>query len=334
MLLSSALAFIVGFAIQRGSLCCVVAARQIVEHGRQHRIKAFLLVACWSAVVVLPLAWWLPEHVKLSPGYPVSLRTVIAAFIYSVGAYLNAACAFGTLSGLTRGEVGFLATIAGMIAGAILAVTIQPAAVDASMLTGSLLAEPAWPAFVLWCLALILVVRAMLCHYRVSRNRISPWRELLNAAHWRPAPAMAILGVAGGLLYASAGEWTYLSVLSDRSAALVHAGDARVGAGALIVCAALMTGGVLAAWLSGRFAWRRAARGMLLRRFAGGAFMSGAAAILPGGNDTLLLYGLPSAAPYAIVGYTVMILSLCALMQVMRWLRPIIIRPVTVGKDG
>ena len=331
MLLSSVLAFIVGFAIQRGSLCCVVAARQIVEHRRWHRPKAFLLVACWSAVVVLPLSWLWPEQVQLSAGYPVGAQTIAAASVYGVGAYLNNACVFGTLSGLTRGEVGYLATIAGMIAGAVLSLAIQPNEVNGMVMTASPLTEPALPGFLLWMLAFVLVVRAVYRHYRASRNFAGPWRELVTAAHWRPAPAMAVLGVAGGLLYATAGEWTYLAVLSDRSAGLVGAGSANVGPGAMIVCAALVSGGILSARLAGRFAWQRAARGMLPRRFVGGAFMSGAAAILPGGNDALLLYGLPSGVLYAFVGYTVMILSLCALLQAMRWVQSRLIRPAAAG---
>ena len=66
---------------------------------------------------------------------------------------------------------------------------------------------------------------------------------------------MAILGVAGGLLYASAGEWTYLAVLSDRTAALVATGAERVEVRMLIAAASLLAGGMLAAQLSGRFAW-------------------------------------------------------------------------------
>ena len=147
---------------------------------------------------------------------------------------------------------------------------------------------------------------------------MGPWRELISARRWRPAPAMAILGVAGGLLYASAGEWTYLAVLSDRTAALVATGGERVEMRMLIAAASLLAGGMLAAQLSGRFAWQRPDVADLLRTLVGGVLMSGSAALLPGGNDVLLLYGVPSLVPYAIVGYLVIIITISAIFWLVR----------------
>lgn len=321
LLVGLVLAFVVGFAIQRGSVCVVAAARQLVNHGRAHRIKAFLLVACWSAVAILPLAWLFPNHVSLSPGYPVGLRTVLAASVYAVGAWLNSACAFGTLSALTRGQLRFLVTVAGMTAGAILSVPLQPARPELSILHESVLAEATWMSIAAWTAALVLVVRATHRWLRGRRNRNLVGNELLHPAHWRPSVAMAMLGIFGGVLYAGHEKWTYLSLLSDRTSALVRADEAVIGLGALLASAALLTGGVVAAIFGGRFEWQRVHRGALVRQFVGGGMMSGAAAILPGGNDALLLYGLPSAVPHAIVAYTVMILSLYGVMQSLRWLR-------------
>jgi hypothetical protein len=317
--ISMLLALVVGFAIQRGSVCCVAAAQQLVVHHRAQRTKAFLLAACWSAVVIVPLSWWIPGVVHLSPGYPVAPRVVAGAVIYGVGAYLNKACVFGTLSGLTRGQLRYVASMVGLVAGA-LAVALVDSPETA---VGATLASPvsgvSLIAAAFWSAALLLVIRASYRHFRASRHRLPAWRELLAVNHWRPAVAMAVLGIAGGLLYATAGEWTYLAVLSDRSAALVRAGDATLGWAPFLVSAALVAGGVLAAVLSGRFAWQRGEPGMVLRRIAGGVLMSGSAAVLPGGNDALLLYGLPSAVPYAFVGYAVMILSLCAIIHALRW---------------
>lgn len=42
----------------------------------------------------------------------------------------------------------------------------------------------------------------------------------------------------------------------------------------------------------------------------GGMLMSGAAAVIPGGNDIMLIYGLPSLAPHAVAAYAVMMATL------------------------
>ena len=106
-------------------------------------------------------------------------------------------------------------------------------------------------------------------------------------------------------------------VLSDRTAALVSAEGERVEVRMLIAAASLLAGGALAAQLSGRFSWQRPDVVDLMRKVVGGALMSGSAALLPGGNDVLLLYGVPSLVPYAIVGYLVIIITISAIF----WLR-------------
>jgi hypothetical protein len=318
---SIALAFVVGFAIQRGRVCCVAAAEQMVVNRRPQRMKAYLLVACWSAVVILPLAWLFPGIAVLSVDYPIRPQVVVAPVFYGLGAWLNGACVFGTLAGLTRGELDYLATSGGIVVGAVAV---------ASARIGHTLSDPAPVALqgapdiirlVLWGVALLLVAHAVQRHFRVRRRRRDLWRTLLKAGHWRPATAMAVLGIAGGLLYATAGKWTYLAVLSDRSAALVRMSEAGLQIAPLVLLLALGCGGVAAARLSGRFGWKAPSRKALVTRFSGGVLMCGGAAVLPGGNDTLLLYGLPSAVSYAFVGYAVMIVSLCVLIQTERWLR-------------
>jgi hypothetical protein len=208
-----------------------------------------------------------------------------------------------------------------MVAGAIAATYFALPDIAPLAASGDPLSAPNIIAAAFCSVALVLVLRAGYLHYQASTRWHSPWKELLKANRWRPSLAMAVLGITGGLLYATAGKWTYLAVLSDRSAGLVRTGGAQLGSMAVIISIALFTGGLVAAYLSGRLALRTAERGILPRRFAGGAFMSGAAAILPGGNDALLLYGMPSLVPYAFVGYAAMIASLCVIVWLERQFR-------------
>src|SRR3954452_24266997 len=62
----------------------------------------------------------------------------------------------------------------------------------------------------------------------------------------------------------------------------------------------------------------------MAREAISGGMMAIGAVLIPGGNDALLVYGLPSGSPHAIVSY-IIILTLLALLlwsvgRVRRWL--------------
>ena len=73
----SLLAFGVGFATQRGSVCGVLAARQIVETGRVTRLLAFVTASLWALVIVVPLSWVTRGSLVLSPSYDAAAVAVI-----------------------------------------------------------------------------------------------------------------------------------------------------------------------------------------------------------------------------------------------------------------
>src|SRR6476661_7976085 len=96
ILMISLLAFGVGFATQRGSVCGLLAARQIVETGRATRLLAFVTASLWALVIVVPLRVTRGSFV-LSPSYDAAAVAVIGGALYGLGTSLNGACMFGTL---------------------------------------------------------------------------------------------------------------------------------------------------------------------------------------------------------------------------------------------
>lgn len=137
--------------------------------------------------------------------------------------------------------------------------------------------------------------------------------RLRRLAGARPGPrgAMLTLGVSGGLLFALAGNWTWMAVVSARAARLVDPASRPAGATVLLCAALVLAGGVTAALRSGAFRPQRPGRAACLRHFAGGAVMGASAALVPGGNATLLVHGLPSLAPHALAAYAAMTAALC-----------------------
>lgn len=304
-----AIVFSVGFAIRRASICAVAAARQSAKGRRHSRMKAFLTASCWSGVILLPAAWIAPGIAVPSPGYPITLAVIAGGALFGLGAYVNGACAFGTLSHLSGGEMNYIGTLFGVFIGAALAASIpyHPAPPAVSTLSLSI-----GTGLLLFLAFAGVAATAVHKHYHGRKRTKRTYRRLGGAT------ALLIIGVGGALLYATAGEWTYMAVLSDRAASLINGDPSEAGLTVLVGSAALVTGGVYAAQRSGRFRWNKPQAKKVAQRMIGGAMMSFAAAIIPGGNDVMLLYGVPSAAPHAIAAYITMMAVLYGIFRIQR----------------
>ena len=301
------LALCLGYAIRRGSVCAVAAAERLVRQRRTARQRSFAVTAAGSGIVIVPAHWVWPDAVSLSPGYPVSATVLAAGALFGLGARLNGACALGTLSNLTGGNLSYAASVLGMVAGAVLIVMSGHGGGAVSDLRPSPLEVPTMEALAVVLMFLAIVVIAL-------SRRMPRWLRTLrdpSAMRIGPYRAMLLLGVCGGLLYAIAGQWTYLSVLSHRAARLVGAVPSEDGLVAILAAATVAAGGTIAAWRSGHFQLRWDGRHATLRCLGGGLVMGASAAAIPGGNGTMLIFGLPSLAPHALAGYAAMMVVLC-----------------------
>ena len=141
--------------------------------------------------------------------------------------------------------------------------------------------------------------------------------SLLEAAMW----------VAGGLVLAQAlqafvvmllavGAWTYTDALAELATGMSRSGVAR-----LLLFGALIVG----ALLGGRSVRRTRAVPIgtlpLLRCFAGGLLMAWGSLLLPGGNDGLVLVGMPLLMPYAWLAFATMCVTIAIAHVTMQSLR-------------
>ena len=158
----------------------------------------------------------------------------------------------------------------------------------------------------------------LVAFWRGQRRAGRTFLASLGAARWRTALAMPIIGVIGGVLLAGGLAWNY-------PVALRAFGGWALGKGIdlpLIAWAgpiAFVIGGVTGARLGGRASLRYPELWQSLRCLAGGAIMGVAGFLVPGGNDVLLLAGLPSLSVHAVAAYITVLATLvviaCAILR-------------------
>jgi hypothetical protein len=125
------------------------------------------------------------------------------------------------------------------------------------------------------------------------------------------------MGLAGGLillLFGSAGYTTTFQQVIE-----AHAGTRPMPPyGRWIVLGAVLFG-MLASTLqrgSFRIDWRP--RLLWFRNIFGGVLMGLGCALLPGGNDALILYGIPGLSPHALPAYAALLLGIFVALITMR----------------
>jgi toxin CptA len=128
---------------------------------------------------------------------------------------------------------------------------------------------------------------------------------------WSPHAATTVIGISFLFMLLLVGAWAYTDVLAE----LAHGMAASLAArGALFV--ALLLGAAVGGWTAGRFRSTRLTAGQLVQCLDGGILMGWGSLLIPGGNDGLILVGMPLLWPYAWVAFAAMCVTIAAALVV------------------
>src|SRR5258708_39060968 len=116
---------------------------------------------------------------------------------------------------------------------------------------------------------------------------------------WSPRIATTIIGIAFVVTTGAQQAWTYSDVLSDLAHGVTTGLQRKV-----LLGVALLVGAILGGVSAGRFKIRVPDLIGIVRHLAGGILMGAGALLIPGGNTTLALVGLPLLCPYAWLPFT------------------------------
>lgn len=293
-------AALMGYAIQRGATCTVAAVGEIIESGTTHRLVALMEAALWVAGGLL-IARQLGIVMRLPDGVAVSGRTVAGGALLGLGAWLNRACVFGAIARLGSGEWAYLATPIGFYLGALTLPLIIAMPMPKPVTEAEMLAH--FPAWLCW-------LAIPFAFWRLTAMLGKSGRTI-----WSPHEATIVIGITFIVLLIFAGPWTYTELLADSAR-----GMATDIGGRAVLFVGLLAGAWYGGWSAGRFRSRRISAAEVGRCLGGGLLMGWGSLILPGGNDNLILVGMPLLYPYAWLGIGTMCLVIAmALRTEQRW---------------
>jgi hypothetical protein len=136
-----------------------------------------------------------------------------------------------------------------------------------------------------------------------SLRRAGSVRRFVGAPIYSISAGAALVGGANTVLLMATGPWSFTgTLLCAMKAETVARCDASL-ATPLLVLAAALSGMALSSWQRKSFHLQRPRPRLMLRHAAGGLLKGFGAVLIPGGNDGLILFGVPSQSPHAIPAY-------------------------------
>jgi len=291
MLVACLLAFWMGYSANQGSTCLVAAAHELKLRRPPRLIVGLLAASAAAGLVAVPLAWSGAAGGALAESADISATLLVGAVAFGIGALINDACLLGSLSRLGDGEIRLIAMPFGLAAGFLL---IDQIMVDRSPLWPSVLMAPSKLGST--ALAGFLIVMVLSLTY-ISRRTASR-----SGGRWPLGVSMLVLGITGGALYTIAPVWNYADLV-QRSLPLTMAAP---GETAILTVTASIAGAVAAALRQGKWRLQRPTLADIAKSFVGGALMGVGVALIPGGNNGLILAVIPALSPGGIAAYLLM----------------------------
>jgi hypothetical protein len=144
---------------------------------------------------------------------------------------------------------------------------------------------------------------------------------------YRLSTAALLIGISGTVIFLLIGSPGYTVTLQSLVQGLAGNG-ALPAATRWILLLAVLAGMFLSTWQRGSFRLDWRPQWSWLRNIAGGALMGLGTALLPGGNDALVLYGIPSLSPHALPAYAALLVGAAAGLLAMKHLAGIDTRVV------
>ena len=299
---------ILGFGAHRAGLCTVKAAVEIVSSRQAFFLWSFIKGAIW-VVAITALAGAL-GHATTHSHWPLTLMSVFGGVLFGVGAAVNGSCTLSTLTHAVDGNLGLWVTVAAWPAGMWIAFSLPLAHP-----TPVVVPQTDFPLPVLLLLCLAMLAESVYILRRFWRKH--PVRKVLGASVYTLSAGAALIGISNAIIVELTGVWSYSSTIQC-SIGVKSGSHCTQQLLAWAIVAAAILGMALSSAQRGSFKLVVPSGRLALRHAAAGLLMGAGTVMIPGGNDSLLLFAIPSMSPHAIPAYAGIFAGIFLMIALMR----------------
>ncbi|WP_299650038.1 YeeE/YedE thiosulfate transporter family protein [uncultured Tateyamaria sp.] len=290
-------AFILGFALSRASTCTVAATMRLVHQRKFDWLLGIAVAVSWSALALFLIRLVFSDSMAAPQAFAINATLVAAAIIMGVGAWMNSGCFIGSVGRVSSGNLSFVATFLGLAASQMLSDVVHQSNF-ASMEPVARLSTQSGAPF--WGFVATFAALLGWSVWRITRRR------------QQAIIALATMGAAAAIVYSLQPSWSYEALIGR----LVHGENVLNDLVVVLTVAALFAGATISAALNQKFQLTHMGVIGTISCFLGGLLMGLGAQLMPGGNDTLILWVIPSFAFHALVAYLLMIATVALLLMI------------------
>ena len=301
--ISAICAGLMGYAIQRGATCTVAAMDEVVRKRGINRLASMLEASLW-VVGGLLIAQSLNLLGKMPAGYAITYVTVLGGALLGFGAYVNKACVFGAIARLGSGEWAYAVTPIGFYVGCVTFTSVFSFPAPQKLAYGSPVLQAApWVAVAFGVLMIVRLAGALLTLPTGAQpgSLVQRLARALAMRVWSPHAATTVIGITFFVMLLAVGAWAYTDLLAELARGMAGSLVART-----LLLVALFAGAMLGGYTAGRWRSTPVSLAQLAKCFAGGVLMGWGSLLIPGGNDGLILVGIPLLWPYAWLAFFTM----------------------------
>lgn len=296
---------VLGASAHRAGLCTVKAVSEVITTRRAHFLWSFLKASLWTTGI---LAWATMFGADVELGQrPLVRGGVAGGLIFGIGAGLNGACSFSTLSRLADGYLVMVFTLVGWAVSILFFQLFHPGfhlAVSGSAVPSAM----AFPLSI-W----------MLWEMRNFWRRRAVTLSGIKTGYWTLSSAVLLIAVANSALLLVDRPWSFTSTALCNTGAFQIAPCRHTGILWTVSLTAMVT--MLGSSILRRsFRIRRPRAKAALRHLTAGLAMGTGASLIPGGNDGLILFGLPALSPDALPSWAAIVAGITLSLFAMRGL--------------
>lgn len=301
-------AALLGFAAHRASVCTVRAIAELFSTRTGYMLGSIAKSALWVLATTIPVLFFMPAAVATVGGWQLTGAAMLGGLIFGIGAAANGACAYSTMARLVDGEFGMVMTIAGFALGVMAFVLL----VNWQVAARPVPAPPFGGKFNPWMIvvgaAILLWVIYEIIRLWRTRPPATGVKHMILAPEYRLSSAAMLIGLASSTIFILIGSPGYSATLQNVIEGVIGT-RAWPSTARWVLLLAVLSGMALSTVQRGSFKLDWRPRAAWLRNIGGGALMGLGTAMLPGGNDALILYGIPSFSPHALPSYAALALG-------------------------
>lgn len=290
-------AFILGFALSRASTCTVAATMRLIHHRKFDWLLGIAVAVSWSALALFVIHLIFADTMAVPQAFAINTTLVAAAIIMGVGAWLNSGCFIGSVGKVSSGNLSFLATFLGLAASQLLSDVVYRLNLTSMQPVARLSEQSGTPYW-----AFVGVFAALLAWsiWRIARRR------------QQAVIALAVMGAMAAIVYSLQPSWSYEALIGRA----MHGENVLSDLTLLFLVLALFAGATVSSALNQKFQLTHMGLIGTASCFLGGLLMGIGAQFMPGGNDTLILWVIPSFALHALVAYILMIATVALMLMI------------------